>query len=273
MTAVTFFVVRESYHPTVLERKTERLRRETGNLNLRSKLDSGLTKKQVFIQAIVRPTKMLLFSPIVLLLSLYMAVVYGYLYLLFTTITSVYERSYGWNSGIAGLSFLGIGIGMFMGLFAFAATSDRLVAHLIAKNKSERKPEYRLPIMMVGALFVPIGLFWYGWSAEKHLHYVMPIVGTGFVGCGLILTFMPISVYLVDAFTMYAASAMAANTVLRSLVGAFLPLAGPKMYTALGLGWGNSTLGFIALALWPVSLLFYLYGERIRTSKRFAVTF
>ena len=70
--------------------------------------------------------------------------------------------------------------------------------------------------------------------------------------------------YLVDAFTVHAASAMAANTILRSLVGAFLPLAGPKMYATLGLGWGNTLLAFIALLISPVAYIFYKYGERIR---------
>ena len=273
MTIATFIFLRESYHPAVLRRKTQRLRQETNNSDLRSKLDSGLTNREIFIRAIIRPTKMLFLSPIVFLLSLYMAVVYGYLYLLFTTITSLFEQEYGFNQGTAGLSYLGIGIGMFLGLFAFGASSDRIVTKLMAKHDTGRKPEYRLPIMMIGAFLVPIGLFWYGWSAQARVHWIMPIIGTGWVGAGLILTFMPISTYLVDAFTIYAASAMAANTVLRSLVGAFLPLAGPSMYKALGLGWGSSLLAFIALALWPVSLLFYRYGERIRTSKKFKVEF
>ena len=273
MTILSFVVMRETYHPVVLRRKVKRLRKESGNDQLRSKLDSPLKATQVFARAVIRPTKMLFFSPIVLLLSLYMAVVYGYLYLLFTTITSVYELEYKWNAGVAGLSYLGIGVGMFMGLIIFATTSDRTVSALMLRRQTDRKPEYRLPVMMIGALLVPIGLFWYGWSAEKHIHYIVPIIGTGWVGAGLILTFMPIATYLVDAFTLYAASAMAANTVLRSLVGAFLPLAGPSMYQRLGLGWGNSLLGFIALALWPVSFIFYAYGERIRTSKRFKVEF
>lgn len=84
---------------------------------------------------------------------------------------------------------------------------------------------------------------------------------------------MTVSTYLVDAFTVYAASAMAANTVFRSLAGAILPLAGPKMYETLGLGWGNTLLGFIALALCPLPVIFYIYGERIRTSKMFRVEF
>lgn len=84
---------------------------------------------------------------------------------------------------------------------------------------------------------------------------------------------MTVSTYLVDAYTIYAASAMAANTVFRSLAGAVLPLAGRPMYQKLGLGWGNSLLGFIALALAPLPVVFYLYGERIRKSKMFQVQF
>jgi hypothetical protein len=81
------------------------------------------------------------------------------------------------------------------------------------------------------------------------------------------------STYLVDAYTIYSASAMAANTVFRSLLGAILPLAGGKMYRTLGLGWGNSLLAFIAIALAPLPLIFYRYGERIRNSKLFKVEF
>jgi hypothetical protein len=84
---------------------------------------------------------------------------------------------------------------------------------------------------------------------------------------------MAVSTYLVDAYTVYAASALAANTVLRSLVGALLPLAGNKMYQTLGLGWGNSLLGFIAIALAPLPIFFYIYGERIRNTKLFMVDF
>lgn len=80
---------------------------------------------------------------------------------------------------------------------------------------------------------------------------------------------MPVQIYLIDAFTVYAASALAACTVLRSLFGALLPLAGQKMYAALGLGWGNSLLAFIALALMPMPVVFVVYGERIRTAPRF----
>jgi hypothetical protein len=70
---------------------------------------------------------------------------------------------------------------------------------------------------------------------------------------------------LIDAFTIYAASALAANTVARSVFGAVLPLCGLQMYAALGLGWGNSLLAFIATAMIPVPFLLIRYGELLRT--------
>ncbi|WEW56773.1 hypothetical protein PRK78_002225 [Emydomyces testavorans] len=272
ITINTFIFLRESYHPILLARKTKRLIKETGNQNLKSALDMGIHPKQLFLQSIIRPTKMLIFSPIVFLLSLYVAVVYGYLYLLFTTISAVFERKYHFSQGNVGLAFLGIGIGSVFGLAFISAVSDRILKRLSAKT-GEMKPEYRLPPLIPGGLFIPIGLLWYGWTAERGVHYVVPIVGTFFVGVGMIITIMATSTYLVDAYTLHAASAMAANTLFRSVVGAVLPLGGLRMYSKLGLGWGNSLLAFIALVLVPLPIFFFRYGERIRTSKRFQVTF
>lgn len=176
---------RETYEPVLLQRLTNKLKKETGNEKLRSKLDPGITKKEFFTRAIVRPTKMLIFSPIVLLLSLYMAVVYGYLYLLFTTLTPVYEGIYHFGSGPVGLVYLGIGIGSMLGLVCFGALSDRLLKRMTAKSATgEMKPEYRLPPLLPGCLFIPIGLFWYGWSVDKHIHWIMGIIGTLWVGFG-----------------------------------------------------------------------------------------
>lgn len=265
--------LRETYAPVILDRKAKKLRKETGNPLLRSKLDTGLPPRERFLRCIVRPFKMLFLSPIVMLLSLYIAVIYGYLYLLFTTITEVFIGTYNFSQGSVGLAYLGIGIGMFLGLFVAGASSDVILKKLKAKNGGVSKPEFRLPLMVPVAFLIPIGLFIYGWTTQYAVHYIVPIIGTGFFGFGLIATFMPVSTYLIDAFGLYAASALAANTVFRSIAGALLPLAGQPMYHALGLGWGNSLLGFIALALIPVPVIFWRYGERIRTSPRFAIQF
>ncbi|KAK8160709.1 major facilitator superfamily domain-containing protein [Phyllosticta citrichinensis] len=118
-------------------------------------------------------------------------------------------------------------------------------------------------------LLLPAGLFIYGWSADKQVHWIVPMLGTAVASMGMIVVFICIQTYLVDTFTRYAASANAANTVLRCILGALLPLCGLDMYDAMGLGWGNTLLGFLALALAPVLWWFYGWGERVRTDKRF----
>lgn len=273
-TVLCLLFMRETYAPKILARKTARLRKETGNLELRSKLDAGLSPKDFFLRSIIRPARMLILSPIVLSTSIYVGVVYGYMYLLFTTFTLVFENTYGFSSGSVGLTFMGIGVGSLVGLIFFAWTSDRMLkrrtekADAIAAAAGEQsggmKPEYRLPLMVPGSVLIPVGFLIYGWTAKYHVHWSVPIISTGLIGIGNISVFMTISTYLVDVFTLYAASALAANAVIRSLFGAVLPLAGQKMYLALGLGWGNSLLAFVAVALLPLPIVLMRWGEQIR---------
>jgi hypothetical protein len=180
--------MRETYAIVLLQRKAKRLRQETGNTLLKSKLDSGLSARALFILSITRPTKLLLFSPICLALSVFMAVVYGYLYLLFTTFPIVYQGQYGFSSGTVGLTYIGLGLGNLIGLGVFGAASDKILKKMSAQG--EMKPEYRLPPMIYGAPFIPIGLFWYGWSAQAKTHWIVPILGTLFFGVGLLATFV-----------------------------------------------------------------------------------
>lgn len=132
--------MRETYPITILERKAAKLRRETGNSAYRSKLASNLTHKQVVVQNIVRPMKMLFFSPIVAAMCIYVAVMYGLLYILFTTFTFVFEDVYHFSISTAGLSFLGSGIGTLVGLFYAGTFSDRTLKKKIEAGK-EIKPE------------------------------------------------------------------------------------------------------------------------------------
>ena len=219
---MSLFLMQETYAPVILARKTARLRKETGNLELRSKLDSGLSTRDLFLFSIIRPAKMLTQSTICFAISLYVAITYSYLYILFTTFTAVFTNQYGWHGGVLGLSFLGLGIGSLIGQFVFTHFSNATVAKHLARG--DFKPEHRLHMMTIGGFFLPVGLFWYGWSVQAQTHFMVPIVGTGVMGFGLLMTFMPANTYLVDVFTVHAASAMAASTVLRSLFAAFIPL-------------------------------------------------
>jgi multidrug resistance protein len=266
-------VGRETYAPILLERKAATLRKETGNPNIRSKLAKDIPPREIFIRAITRPMKMLFLSPIVGMMSLYIAINYGILYLFFTTITFVFEGQYHFSSGAVGLAYIGVGVGMIAGVAVLGVLSDKIIRQHQAKGTV--KPEHRLPLIltMPGAIGLPIGVFIYGWTTNFGVHWIVPIIATSLIGLGNLTAMMTIQTYLVDAFTIHAASAIAANTVLRSIFGAVLPLSGLSMYDALGLGWGNSLLGFISLAFIPVPLLFKYYGERIRTNPKFQVQF
>ncbi|KAH6645413.1 putative bicyclomycin resistance protein [Truncatella angustata] len=279
LAVVMVFTMKETYHPVLLQRKVERLRKQTGNLALRSKLDAGLSPADYFKRGIIRPIKMLVHSPIVIIMSMFVAVTYGYLYLMFTSMTEVFQQYYGFSTSLVGLAYIGLGVGSLVGVGLFSGTSDRYIKKKAAQEdavaesmggvKEGLKPEYRLPTLPYGALMLPVGLFIYGWTAEYKVHWIVPIIGTAIVGAGNIVIFMAIQMYLIDAFTIYAASAIAANTVVRSVAGAVLPLAGLKMYERLGVGWGNSLLAFIALLLVPAAFAIIRYGEQIR--KKFEI--
>ncbi|KUI70582.1 hypothetical protein VM1G_05710 [Cytospora mali] len=257
--------LRESYAPVILQRKVDALKKETGNEMLRSTLDSGLTPREFWTRGLVRPFKMLFKSPIVSLLSAYISVVYGYMYLMFTSVSEVFQKYYGFSTSVTGLVFIGLGVGSLAGLTLYSTTSDRHTKKMAEKNGEGMKPEYRLQMLPVGAIIMPAGFFLYGWTAQYRVHWIVPIIGTALIGMGNIVIFMSLQLYLVDTFTIYAASALAANTVVRSIAGAVLPLAGLSMYDALGIGWGNSLLGFIGLAIVPVPFWILAKGEWLRT--------
>ncbi|KAJ5209477.1 hypothetical protein N7449_003856 [Penicillium cf. viridicatum] len=263
---VFFFVVPETYAPILLERKAARLRKSTGNTAYISRLDSGVPPKQLFLRSLIRPSKMLVLSPVVALMSSYIAVLYGFLYILFTTFTIVFDGQCGFSSSASGLSFLGSGVGMLVGLAYVGTLSDRKI-RIKLEHKETPVPEDRLPMYLTipGSLTIPAGLFIYGWSTDKVVHWIVPEIGNATTGFGMIVILMCVQTYLVDAFFAHAASAVAACTVLRSLLGALLPLCGLQMYEKLGLGWGNSLLAFLALAMAPIPILFQTWGESLRT--------
>jgi hypothetical protein len=152
---------------------------------------SDLAKKDFFILAAVRPTKMLLFSPIVTAICVFTAVAYGILYLLFTTFTFVFSEVYHFSTGHAGLTFIPLGIGMILSLGVVGVATDRRI-----KGKQQRgetvTPEDRIPIWLVlpGALCLPVGLFIYGWAVQYKVHWIVPMIGTCFDGIGLLIIFV-----------------------------------------------------------------------------------
>jgi multidrug resistance protein len=211
-----------------------------------------------------RPMVLLTRSLICFMLSLYMALIYGIYYLMFATFPNLFTEVYHFSVGVGGLAYIGLGLGFFVATVFGAKISDKIYRHLAKRNGGEGKPEMRIPALIFGSFFVPIGLFWYGWSAQAKIHWIMPIIGTTIFGFGLMTSFLPIQLYLVDTFT-YAASALAAASVFRSMLGFVFPLFGEQMYAKLGYGGGNSLLAGLAIVIGiPFPVWLYYAGERIR---------
>jgi len=183
--AATLIVMRETSPKILLERKAARLRISMGNAHLRSKLAHKLTPQQVLAQALVRPTMLLIRSPVVLALSLYAALVFGVIYLLFTTFNGVFRGQYGFSASISGLVYLGLGIALVLGVVIFGNLNPRIqAARMKADGVDKPKPEYRLLLMIWLSPCVALGLFIYGWTVHYKVHWIVPIIGTFFIGLG-----------------------------------------------------------------------------------------
>ncbi|KAF2646003.1 MFS general substrate transporter [Massarina eburnea CBS 473.64] len=271
LTLLCFAFLRETAAPLLLARKAKKLEQETGQAHKAKGANTNVPLTQVLSRGLLRPFKMLLFLPTVSLLSFYNAFVFGLIYLLFTTFPEVYINTYKFTAGVSGLAFLGLGSGMIGGLFLFNVIIQRSTEKKGLTNCAPQ-PELYLPVMMTFSPCLPIGFFWYGWTAHYEVHWILPILGTVFVGFGAFAVIMATIAYLMTTYgPMAAASALAVNGILRYTFAAFLPLAGPSLYAKLGLGWGNSVLGFICILFIPIPFWFYKYGKWLR--ERFPMDF
>ena len=266
------FFLQETYAPKLLQWKRDRLRKETGNKELYTEFDSpDRTLLATLRISMKRPFKLLATQPIIQVLACYMAYLYGLMYLMLSTFPRLWVDRYGMSTGIGSLNFISMGLGFFLGAQVTAPLNDMIYRRLKARNNDTGKPEFRVPSMVPASFLVPIGLFWYGWSAQARLHWIMPNIGACIFCAGTIVGFQCIQTYIIDSYTRYAASALAAATVMRSLAGFTFPLFAPAMYDALDFGWGNSVLGFVALGLGvPAPFMLWKYGERLRSNSRFA---
>lgn len=272
ITGIIMIVNKETTYSVLIDRKIKRLEKERA-ADLPPLVNHYAPTKHstrfLLTRNFIRPLKLLCLSRIVTLLSIYIAFLYGTLYLLFTTLTGVLKTQYHFTTSQSGLVYLAIGLGNLTGWAIITFRSDKHVIALTRANNGVFVPEMRLSISIPFSAAIPITFFWYGWSAYYSLPWQSTVFSLVPFGLGIIGVFMPLTTYLIDCFPMYASSAIAANTVLRSLVGAFLPLAGTPMYKSLGLGWGNSLLGFLCVAMIPLPLFFYRFGGKMRKMEKF----
>ena len=268
-----FFFLRETYPPRLLGIKSKRLRKSTGNEDWHTKWETpNRTFFNILKAALVRPFILLGTQPIIQLLALYIAFLYGVVYLVLTTMPVLWTERYHESIDIAGLNYISLGVGYLFGTQSTARLND--VIYKLLKDRSGEnvgRPEYRLPLLVPGSILVPGGIFWYGWSAQAHLHWIMPNIGLAIFGVGMKIATQCTQTYAVDTYPLYAASAAAASTFLRSLAGFSFPLFAPYMYDSLGYGWGNSLIAFFAILLGvPAPFVLWKYGPWLRARSQFA---
>ncbi|KAK7473098.1 hypothetical protein VKT23_001198 [Stygiomarasmius scandens] len=274
------FFLRETYAPVLLERKARRIRKSMASdpekagpdIHVRTVFDNeGRTWKTIFSKALTRPFTLFAREPIAQVIGIYMAFVYGIFYLFLTTIPTVFSDVYHEAPGIAGLNYLALGVGLTLASQINARYMDKIYVYYKEKNGGVGEPEFRVPSMILGSFLLPIGLFLNGWASEKALHWIVTDIGMSIIAAGMILSFQSMQTYVVDCFTLHAASALAAVSCLRSFAGFGFPLFAPTMYDHLGFGVGNSILGAVAIVIgWPAPLLFWKYGKAIRGASKYA---
>lgn len=262
----------ETHHQTLLKKRAKKLRKATGDDTYRaiSELQTR-SMKEIVNSTLLRPL-VLLMEPIVFLITIYMSVVYGLLYMFFFAYPVVYEEGKGWNDSMTGLMFIPIAIGV---------VSATVVAPYFNNDYNRRAQKYidrgeippaelRLIPMMIGCWFVPIGLFCFAWTSYPHVHWAGPCISGFACGFGFNQLYNPANNYIVDSYQHYAASGLAAKTFLRSMWGAACPLFTIQMYHRLGYQWASSLLAFIALACCAIPYGFYFFGARIRAKSKYA---
>lgn len=259
----------ESYPPKLLVYKAQKLRHDTGNWALHAEFEEwNVSIAELARKFLVRPIQ-LLCTPICLLVALYASFCYGILYMQLGAVPIIFGEIRGWNSFVAVLPFLAIMLGSLTG-------AGINIANQFAYNKAYHAngdnavPEKRLPPMMLGSILFAASLFMTGWTADPDVHWIVPVIGLYLTGTGFNTIFQAALNYLVDTFQMYAASAVAANTFLRSCFAAAFPLVVSPLYHNIGVGPGSSIFAGFACLMIPVPFVFYIYGRRLRAASKWS---
>ena len=262
---LAFLICSESYAPVLLQRKAAKIRFETKNWAIHAPADENRVNINAIVNKyLLRPFIMMALEPILVLITLYMSIIYGILYLFLEAYPVAFQEVRGWNGGVGSLPFLGITIGVVIGVAIITYTSNTRFKRKMEANGGKPIPEERLIPMIVGAFLLPIGLFWFAWTSNPHISWVPQVLAGIPTGAGVLLIFLQGLSYIIDVYLMHANSAIAANTLLRSLAGGGFPLFATAMYHNLGVAWATSLLAFLTVAFLPVPILFFVFGKRLR---------
>ncbi|KAI5246831.1 MFS general substrate transporter [Aureobasidium subglaciale] len=276
----------ETYAPVILATRARRLRKENKNPNIFAPLElEHRDMKQLITVVLTRPVRMFFTEAIVLCSCLYLSFVYAIFYMYFQAYPLIFEGTYHFNTGEVGLTFLPIGAGALLacGLYLYwDGVLQRAKARDPPAAWSQSEEYRRLPLACIGGPLLVLSCFWLGWTAREEVHWAVPVLSALPFGMGFLLLFMSLVNYLVDAYEVFAASAMAASACSRSLFGAVLPFAarplnlselqrsvGPARKACSAALNSQAMLSFLSLAMCAIPFAFIRYGDSIREKSNF----
>ncbi|ROW07762.1 hypothetical protein VMCG_03430 [Cytospora schulzeri] len=262
---------RETYKVPILKRRAARMRKETGNASLRTEFDTEDVGNswQVVWDSAMRPWIVLGSSFVLQILSLFGSLVFAHFYIMSTTFPSILQERYDFTPAATGLAFVTFSIGSTVSVMVCNVFLDKIYIRLRNKHKGVGQPEYRLPLIIIGSILFPISIALYGWSTELRLHVAVLLLAVVLLGCFLMLSFLPLMAYVVDAFGIYSASSVTAVIVTRCLMGTFLPLATKPLVEKYGYGWGYTVLAAFSVAMIPIPVVLFKYGHKWRQLSKY----
>lgn len=257
------FFLPETYAVVILGKKAAQLRKDTGKAYYTTGSQAKLSSR--LATSLTRPLRMLLTQPFIQIMAIFLAYNFGMLYIVLATFATLWIERYGQSQLASGLHYIALAIGYTAASQIGGYLMDRLWAYLKQRAGDKTIPEYRVPLMIPGAVLIPVGLLIYGWTSERRAHWIGPDVGIAIFGCGIISNTAAMQAYVTEAYREHLASASAASQFLRNVAAFAFPIFAPAMYHGIGYGWGNSLLALVSLALAaPAPVVLWFYGARLR---------
>ncbi|KAG8740384.1 hypothetical protein FRC10_004393 [Ceratobasidium sp. 414] len=265
-TALLFFTLPETYAPVILKQRAQQLRKTTGDERYFSAIERAELHWAKRLENIIgRPFVMIVREPMLLAVTLYMSFIYGCVYLLFAAYPVVFTQGHHMNEGASGLMFLPLFGGGIGGVICYLVVFNPIYEKLMIQYSPRPvPPEYRLDMALLAGPLYAISFFWFGhvftlcfpfqklthfssWTSYPSISFFAPAFSGALSGFSIILLFLSLFNYIIDAYLMFAASALAISTVVRSMFGAGFPLFATQMYEQLNPRIASTVLGAIAI--------------------------
>lgn len=273
---VLFVFLPETNANTILHKRAARLRKVTGNENIKSEYEIDTEQNPrsftvILIETLWRPIFIAFFEPIVFFLNLYNAFIYIIMNSWFEAFPIVFSDLYHFNTIETGLAYLSVSVGPAIGVVIYVI----IFKYQVFGSRKNPPIERYLILGMYGSVFLPAGLFIFSWTSTASVHWIAPVIGAAVFGVGSIITFQSNFSYLGKGFPRYLASVFAGNYLVRALMASTFPLFAKSLFINLGsekfpVGAGGSVLGAIGVVMIAIPFIFYRYGIKLRGRSKFA---